>query len=198
MGRLTILRSGGYEKFVQEGLNSAYLPVWLQSGGYNTYYTGKLFNAHRTDNYDKPFPASWTGSDFLLDPFTYSYLNSTFQRNQDPPKSYEGQYSVDVLAEKTLGFLDDAVEADRPFFLVTAPVAPHSNVEFIPKDFDKHIIKAKFFATPPVAAKRHEHLFPDAKVPRHASFNPDEVGAPCPDLQQSRLSVLTSPCSPAA
>ena len=103
--------------------------MWLQNAGYNTYYTGKLFNAHTIDNYDSPFPAGWTGSEFLLDPFTYSYLNSTYQRNQEPPISHEGEYSVDVLAAKTYGFLEDAIDSERPFFLGVAPVAPHGNVE---------------------------------------------------------------------
>ena len=163
---------------MQEGLNSAYLPVWLQSAGYNTYYVGKLFNSHRIDNYNNPFPASWTGSDFLLDPFTYSYLNTTFQRNRDPPKSYEGHYSTDVVVEKTFGFLEDAVAAERPFFLTTAPVAPHSNLDWIssvPVYDGDDVPDAIGQSGPPIAAKRHEHLFPDAKIPRHANFNPDEV-----------------------
>ena len=53
---------GGYRKFIDQGLNDHYLPVWLQDAGYNTYYTGKLFNAHAVDNYDKPYAAGWTGS----------------------------------------------------------------------------------------------------------------------------------------
>jgi len=57
-----IASSGGYPKFVAQGLNENYLPVWLQAAGYNTYYTGKLFNTHNVDNYDKPFPNGFTGS----------------------------------------------------------------------------------------------------------------------------------------
>ncbi len=64
--------------------------MWLQEAGYNTYYTGKLFNAHTVLNYHAPYVKGWTGSDFLLDPYTYSYLNSSFQRNTDAPVSYEG------------------------------------------------------------------------------------------------------------
>lgn len=60
--RLIIVSSGGYPKFVAQGLNENYLPVWLQAAGYNTYYTGKLFNTHNVDNYDKPFPNGFTGS----------------------------------------------------------------------------------------------------------------------------------------
>jgi len=62
---------GGYPKFVQEGLNENWLPVWLQALGYQTYYTGKLFNAHTVDNYDEPFVKGFNGSDFLLDPCEY-------------------------------------------------------------------------------------------------------------------------------
>jgi hypothetical protein len=39
----------------------------------------------------------------LLGLTTYQYLNATIQTNRDPPVSYAGQYSTDVIAEKTLG-----------------------------------------------------------------------------------------------
>ncbi|OIW22676.1 arylsulfatase-like protein [Coniochaeta ligniaria NRRL 30616] len=163
---------GGYPKFVKQGFNEAYLPVWLQNAGYNTYYTGKLFNAHTVENYNAPHVRGWTGSDFLLDPFTYMYLNATYQRNKDAPVSYEGQHSVDVLAEKALGFLDEAAEEDRPFFLAIAPVAPHSNVEIKNAGPNLNdVFDAEF--TAPIPLKRHEHLFKDVKVPRTDNFNPD-------------------------
>ncbi|KAK0385072.1 hypothetical protein NLU13_7550 [Sarocladium strictum] len=167
---------GGYPKFISQGLNDAYLPVWLQDAGYNTYYTGKLFNAHGTNNYDKPFANGWTQSDFLLDPYTYDYLNSSYQRNHDPPVSYEGQHTVDVLAYKALGFLDDAVKEDKPFFLGIAPVAPHSNLVFL-KDFDENAPLPdpdSLLVTPPIPAARHANLFKDLKVPRTPNFNPDK------------------------
>jgi len=176
--RLTTL-AGGYPKFVNQGLNNAYLPVWLQEAGYNTYYTGKLFNAHTTENYHSPYPAGWNGSDFLLDPYTYNYLNSSYQRNRSPPVSYEGQHTVDVLSQKALGFLDDAAaDPSRPFFLGIAPVAPHSNVEAFtldgsPDDLDDIEDLVRF--TPPIPAARHAHLFKDVTVPRTPNFNPDSV-----------------------
>lgn len=55
--------AGGYGKFIAEGLNDNYLPVWLQSAGYNTYYTGKLMNGQSISTYNKPFAAGWTRSD---------------------------------------------------------------------------------------------------------------------------------------
>jgi arylsulfatase A-like enzyme len=50
---------GGYPKFVSQGYNSAYLPVWLEYAGYNSYYTGKLFNAHSVTTYNDPYPAGF-------------------------------------------------------------------------------------------------------------------------------------------
>ncbi|KAI1810243.1 alkaline-phosphatase-like protein [Poronia punctata] len=171
---------GGFPKFLSQGLNERYLPVWLQDEGYNTYYAGKLFNAHTTDNYKSPHAAGWNGSDFLLDPFTYSYMNSTYQRNRDPPVSYEGSYTTDVLAEKALGFLDEAASFDEPFFLGISPIAPHINVwENAAVDDAANggvrpmgELKDLVF-TPAVPAERHKHLFEDVKVPRTENYNPD-------------------------
>lgn len=166
---------GGYPKFVAQGFNENWLPVWLQDAGYSTYYTGKLFNAHTVTNWNNPHPAGWTSSDFLLDPFTYSYLNATFQRNEHPPVSYEGQYSTDVLAEKAYGLLDEAVHSQKPFFLTAAPVAPHSNVAPFsePGEGGRDPLR-EIHMTAPIPADRHKHLFPGIKIPRTANFNPDQ------------------------
>jgi arylsulfatase A-like enzyme len=172
-------KSGGYPKFISEGFNDKYLPVWLQQAGYGTYYVGKLFNAQRVDNYDSPHAAGWTGSDFLLDPYTYRYLNATFQRNYAKPVSYEGQYVTDVVSEKAHGFLYDALQAleedGQPFFLTVAPTAPHSDVNIkrrIDGDFDENTN----VQSPPIPAERHKDLFPDAVVPRTPNFNPNKPG----------------------
>jgi arylsulfatase A-like enzyme len=175
---LTLL-IGGYPKFVSQGFNENYLPIWLQAAGYKTYYVGKLFNAQTVTNFNDPYAAGWTGSDFLLDPYTYRYLNATFQRNYDEPVSYEGQYATDVLAEKAYGFLDDAVEDLRqhnsPFFLTVAPTAPHSDVNIkrtnIEGDFDENTN----VQSPPIPASRHKDLFEVEIVPRTPNFNPDHA-----------------------
>lgn len=185
---------GGYPKFVANGFNDAYLPLWMQDAGYDTYYIGKLFNAHSTTSYDKPYPRGWNGSDFLLDPYTYEYLNATMQRNiehygRDPlhekPRSYEGQYVTDVIADKSMEFLDDAIHeryepggSDRPFFLTIAPTSPHSNVHINTDLSGGHggkYTETTALQSPPVPAERHKHLFPDAVVPRTPDFNPDSA-----------------------
>ncbi|PWY66783.1 Arylsulphatase [Aspergillus heteromorphus CBS 117.55] len=159
---------GGYPKFVAEGHNDNWLPLWLQAGGYDTYYTGKLFNAHTVDNYDAPFVNGFNASDFVLDPYTYQYRRPVYQRNRDAPVNYHGQHTVDVLAAKTLGLLDDALAGERPFFLGVAPVAPHSNLEMADETDT-----TSFRFSAPIPASRHQHLFPEARVPRTPNFNPD-------------------------
>lgn len=72
----TKLYPGGYPKFISQGFNENYLPVWLQQEGYNTYYTGKLFNVHTVTNYDSPHAAGFTGTVRLLH-FQYPWLIST-------------------------------------------------------------------------------------------------------------------------
>jgi N-acetylglucosamine-6-sulfatase len=155
---------GGYPKFVSRGYNENHLALWMQNSGYNTYYTGKLFNAHTVENYNDPPVSGYTGSEFILDPFTYQYYNVSMTRNGASPVNYVGHYSPDLTADKTYGFLEDALHEDKPFFLTVAPIAPHADVELYPT----------MKAGPPQFAERHAHLFRDYKIPRTENFNPDE------------------------
>lgn len=103
----------------------------------------------------------------LLEPSTYDYLNSTWQRNHDAPVSHPGEYTTDVLAEKSFRFLDDAHRAGSPFFFTIAPIAPHAH--------QNTTRTGDVFFMPPVPAERHKHLFKDVQVPRTESFNPEIV-----------------------
>jgi Sulfatase len=134
-----------------------------------------LFNAHTVENYNSPHVKGFTGSDFLLDPHTYEYLNASFQRDYDPPVSHEGEYSTDLVAKKAYGFLDDAVEAKKPFFITVAPNAPHSNVKFLKTMVNGSFESNSLEVSPPVPAERHAHLFEDVVIPRTLNFNPDKV-----------------------
>ncbi|KAK5171835.1 uncharacterized protein LTR77_003471 [Saxophila tyrrhenica] len=156
---------GGYTKFVTEGWNEQYLPVWLQEAGYHTYYTGKLMNGHSTATYNQPYPKGWTGTNFLIDPGTYVYYNSTTQRDQEEPQQNPGEYSTDIIASSAVGFLNDALVREAPFFLGVAPVGPHAET--------LHAEDGGVAFYDPVPADRHKHLYPDLKVPRTPNFNPD-------------------------
>lgn len=60
---MLICATGGYPKFVSQGLNDNYLPIWMQAEGYNTFYTGKLMNYHTILNWNDPLPRGWTAHD---------------------------------------------------------------------------------------------------------------------------------------
>lgn len=169
---LLIFHQGGYPKFIDQGFNDNYLPVWMQQGGYDTYYTGKLMNSHSLEYYNHPHAAGFNGSDFVLDPYTYDYMNATYQRNHDEPVSYLGRHTTEVLREKSMGFLNDAIAGERPFFLTVTPIAPHSNMNGTYGGG-----AGPLWMDEPIPEERHKHLFPDAKVPRTANFNPKEVSA---------------------
>ena len=58
---------GGWEKIKEEGLNNRYLPIWLGDSGYQTYYTGKLYNGMEEDMVEKETARGWTEAvSFLL------------------------------------------------------------------------------------------------------------------------------------
>lgn len=144
----------------------------MQDAGYNTYYTGKLWNFHNINNYDKPYVRGYNGSDFLLDPYTYDYWHAKMTRNGAEPEDYSGQYSPDVISNKASGFLDEALQHEEPFFLTVAPIAPHSNID--------GALHTNSMAGPapnfsiPEYAPRHAHLFQDYKIPRRENFNPEK------------------------
>lgn len=116
----------------------------------------------------------------LIDPDAYVYCNSTTQRNKDPPKRNTGIYSTDVIGSNAIGFLEEAAQSERPFFLGVAPIGPHS--ELIRSSTNGSATMSFF---PPVPADRHKLLFPDIKIPRTPNFNPDKVLSP----QDGRISL---------
>lgn len=163
---------GGYPKVVAQGFNEENLFLWMQRAGYNTYYTGKLYNAHTIDNYDDPYARGFNGSDFLLDPYTYKFFGAAMVRNDGEVANYTGQYNTDVIAQKTFEFLAEALSHPDPFFIVSAPIAPHADLAIDPGS------GLTYFA-PPEAAPRHKHMFNDYKIPRNdPSFNKVIVGGP--------------------
>jgi hypothetical protein len=66
------------------------------------------------------------GSDLFLDPYTYSYTNTSYSHNGGPPIK-NTTYSTDIVRDIGLGFLDAAIKSDQPFFIgcayTTVPIA---------------------------------------------------------------------------
>ncbi|EGX89205.1 arylsulfatase precursor [Cordyceps militaris CM01] len=172
---------GGYPKFISQGLNDNYLPIWLQDAGYNTYYTGKLMNNLGVRTYQSPPPSGWNRSDFLLDPNTYVYNNAYFTLDNKKWQAFPGEYSTDLIAKRSLEFLKEGIDTQKPFFIGVAPIAPHSELTDTFRE--------------PVPAARHQDLFADAQVPRNKNFNPPQPGTASyfknlPRLSNSQVQYL--------
>jgi len=105
----------------------------------------------------------------LLDPGTYVYYNATLQRNQEPPRNFPGEYNTDLIADRALGFLDEAAASDKPFFIGAMPIGPHTEVSPLQGPGGIPIF------LPPVPAERHKDLYQGVKIPRTYNFNPDRV-----------------------
>ncbi|TPX65970.1 arylsulfatase [Spizellomyces sp. 'palustris'] len=163
---------GGYERFLEKGLNEEYLPKWLQGAGYDTYYIGKFLNGYGLDNYQQT-PGGWNVFDALVNPWIYDYFHSVFSRNGAEPRHYPGWHQVDVITEKALDVLESHLKAskEKPFFLYLAPTAPHTTVAFPPDATDESDI----IITEALPAVRHQHLFPNVKAPRVPNFNTANV-----------------------
>ncbi|KAF9893148.1 hypothetical protein FE257_012559 [Aspergillus nanangensis] len=157
---------GGWSKVQQVGLHNKYLPVWLSEHGYNTYYAGKLYNGYGEKNYDSDgkYAAGWTESDFLVESKAYTYYDSVFQHNKgdqhDKPRKVTG-YSTSIITDATLQYIEDSVTDNTPFFVVAAPIAPHTSITQPPVPH-------------PIPEKKYDGKLSGLKVPDAPNFNPNQ------------------------
>lgn len=156
-------------------------------------------NYHGVWNFFDPYPANWTSNDFLIDPWTYNYLDSWWVRDKTIPISHKGEYTTDVLHKKAVDYVNEAASKDEPFFLFLAPIAPHANVvanlNFDISEYNQSVaetiarvmanntnttksIPFTYTSSNPIPADRHKNLFNNVVVPRTPNFNPEKVSRP--------------------
>ncbi|KLT43770.1 putative arylsulfatase precursor [Cutaneotrichosporon oleaginosum] len=158
---------GGWDVFNARGYVGHTLPDFLQRAGYATFYTGKYMNAHTEENCESMPVSGFTSSDILVDPYTYDYWNPGFSRDNGPVTVHRGEYSTDLVRDKALGYLEDGLAGNEPFFLGIAPIGPHS---WIPHDSPHSPTGVVMHV--PAAHPRHANLFGTEQLPRSASWNP--------------------------
>ncbi|KAH8799680.1 alkaline-phosphatase-like protein [Xylogone sp. PMI_703] len=152
---------GAYPKFISQGLNNDYLPLWLQAGSINTYYVGKFSNGHNVQNHQKNPAQGWTSSNFLLDPGMYDYTNTTWTLNNQHYQSFPGENSIDIITKNALSMLDTAVKGGKPFFMTVAPAVPHVGINASAKG-------ETFF---PIPQTKWANAFSDKIFPRTPNWN---------------------------
>jgi N-acetylglucosamine-6-sulfatase len=152
---------GGFPVFHERGEEQQTFAVALQAQGYRTAMMGKYLNGYQPDSTEggaTPYvPPGWNEWDVAGD----GYPEFDYAMNSDGTVSSYGEepqdYLTDVLADKSLRFIDQSAARHRPFMLEIAPFAPHAPFTPAPRD-----------ATD----------FPGLRAPRNPAFNAATIGAP--------------------
>jgi N-acetylglucosamine-6-sulfatase len=152
---------GGFQVFHERGEELETFATALQRVGYRTAMMGKYLNGYRPDGgagVPASFvPAGWNEWDVAGN----GYPELGYNLNHDgEPEEYGSQpqdYLTEVLARKSVGFIEHSAELRQPFMLEVATFAPHS---------------------PFVPAPRDEADFPGLSAPRTPAFDAPTIGAP--------------------
>jgi len=146
---------GGFQKFHAAGNEKSTVATWLKAAGYRTALMGKYLNGYPSTVAQNYVPPGWDEWD---SPSRGGYGEFNYLLNENGRLVQHGSapadYLVDVMARKSVAFIDGAVAAKQPFFLYLATFAPHQ---------------------PATPAPRHANLFPNATAPRDASFDEADV-----------------------
>lgn len=163
--------TGGFQRFVEVGGEHSTIATWLQTAGYRTARFGKYLTEYEATTY---VPPGW--SEWYAFYGSGKYFNYTLNENgaQVAYGNDPSDYSVDVLTDKVIDFID-RVEENEPFFIFFAPAAPHG--DNVPNG-------------PATSAPRHKGMFAGAQAPRPPSFNETDVSDKPPAI--SSLPLLTA------
>ncbi|XP_029460146.1 N-acetylglucosamine-6-sulfatase isoform X2 [Rhinatrema bivittatum] len=126
-------------------------PVYLRKSGYRTFYAGKYLNQYgeKKAGGTSHIPPGWSiWNTLVTNSKYYNYTLSVNGQAEDHRSSYEEDYLTDLIANRSLEFLEKSYKT--PFFMMLAPPAPHS---------------------PWTAAPCYEEAFNTTQAPRDGSFN---------------------------
>lgn len=135
-----------YASLVSSAKESSTYATWVHDAGYQTAYFGKYMNGYSTMR----IPDGWDRWFVSLHRATSGRFNNQgTEVHYDPSRHlYEA-----LLRHESLAWLKNR-DHSKPFLAVLATHAPH---------------------TPATPAARHARLFPNAKLPKPASFNEKDV-----------------------
>lgn len=148
---------GGFEKFVETGMERSTIATWMQSAGYRTGYFGKYLNGYPDRETPTHVPPGWDEWHSPAGGSPYSNFNYRMNENGRIVSygSRPEDYLTDVLARKASEFITQSTQGRRPFFIHLSTFAPHA---------------------PATPAPRHADTFAGVTAPRPPSFNEGDVG----------------------
>ncbi|KAG2448652.1 hypothetical protein HYH02_006009 [Chlamydomonas schloesseri] len=153
---------GGWSKFLttRPDQSDTWMPSQLQKAGYNVYSIGKFLNGFAVGP-GAVCPRGYTVLDALVDPYVYSYFGPAFSKNCGAVQKYgDSDYSTDIIRDKSIGYLREAVAAGKPFYLQVNPIAPHERC----KDSEEGG-GGRLACDNAIPAPRHAYLFRNASLP---------------------------------
>lgn len=127
-------------------------PVYLSKLKYQTFYAGKYLNQYGKKDGEgvSHVPPGWDHWHALVgNSQYYNYTLSVDGKEEVHGDSYEKDYLTDLIANRSLNFLENR-SPQHPFFLMLSPPAPHS---------------------PWTAAPQYQKEFSNVKAPRDGSFD---------------------------
>lgn len=140
--------SGGFEKWIANGLHNTTIATMMKNAGYETYLVGKYLNGY-SDRHADVVPPGW---DYWHGMTDTAYYGPHFSNDGKLLKTSKNVYQTDYISDKAISWLQKR-STEKPFFMYVAPFAPHA---------------------PSTPAHRHANLFNDKKAPRYESFNPED------------------------
>ncbi len=151
---------GGYYKL--DSTNT--LPVWLQEQGYETAFMGKYLNQYgEKDPYEVP-PGwdFWMGS--LKGIYNYNHVTTDLGGQV---AAYPDVYQTNLFDTRSTELVNTYAESDRPFFLWTSYIAPHSQCTALEVAEETRLN----CWGPPPPAYGDEGTFADLPIPDTPSIN---------------------------
>ncbi|HSE56268.1 MAG TPA: sulfatase [Nocardioidaceae bacterium] len=159
---------GGYKVLEEPG---NHVGSWLKDAGYKTAFVGKHMNGwEETARRQR----GWTIFNPIIKGIYKPYGLTMF--NDGHPRRYRNIHSSDLVGKLTVNYINRFSDSKAPFFIWASQVAPH-----------QVLIKGKW--KPPVPAKRHSDLYPNAVPPSLSdpSFNEADVSDKPPYVQDSSM-----------
>ncbi len=149
---------GGFQRFLELGLEDTTIATALDGAGYRTVLIGKYLNGYPLVNNPTHIPPGWDEWYAAITDSAYSSFGYDMNEN-GVVVSYGNapeDHISDVITAKAIDFITRtvALSPTTPFFVQLNYLAPHS---------------------PAAPAPRHLQWFPNAQTPRPPSFNESDM-----------------------